>query len=201
MALHIREIQPARTANYPSGAPTAQGLSFAPNSSTVFLACIAFDSAGNMSVTDPGNRRVLEFNAADVATGGGLLTAAVELGQLDFVSVQTALNPASGRLVNQFAVPSQLTFDGAGNLYVFDADPNYPQFLSRVLVFTPTSASGTAAFTTGRLPRASWASLSRRRSKASPPRSNWRFTTKPNSTTRRHLLPRRRQRGRSRHQR
>ncbi len=140
----------SKTANYPSGAPTAQGLSFAPNSSTVFLACIAFDSAGNMWVTDPGNRRVLEFNAADVATGGGLLTAAVELGQLDFVSVQTALNPASGQLIaNQFAVPSQLTFDGAGNLYVSDADPNYPQFLSRVLVFTPTSASGTAAFTNG----------------------------------------------------
>ena len=140
----------SKTANYPSGAPTAQGLSFSTSNSSVFLAGIAFDGSGNMWVTDPGNRRVLEFNAADVASGAVLPSAAVELGQLDFVSLQPTLNPGisgSQQIANQFAVPSQLAFDAAGNLYVSDADPNYPQLLSRVLVFTPASASGTLPFT------------------------------------------------------
>ncbi|MGA2150419.1 MAG: hypothetical protein ABSH49_36325, partial [Bryobacteraceae bacterium] len=137
----------SNTANYPSGAPTAQGLSFSPGG-PVLLASIAFDSSGNMWVTDPGNRRVLMFPAAAVASGGGLLTATVELGQLDFVSLQPALNPAnssSQQTANQFAVPSQLIFDAAGNLYVSDADPNNPQLLSRVLVFTPPFSSGQSA--------------------------------------------------------
>lgn len=140
----------SRTANYPgtSGSPTAQGLNLFPSSSTLFPAGIAFDSSGNMWVADPGNRRVLEFNASDVASGGGPLTAAVELGQLDFVSLQTPLNPGittAQLIANQFAVPSQLAFDPAGNLYVSDADPTYPQLLSRVLVFTPTFTSGQSA--------------------------------------------------------
>jgi len=129
--------------NYPSGAPTAQGLSLSPGGSAL-LAAIAFDSNGNMWVTDPGNRRVLEFRAADVNNGGGLLNAAVELGQLDFVSLQPALNPSTGQqIANQFAVPSQLAFDPAGNLYVSDADPS--GLLNRVLVFTPTVVSGESA--------------------------------------------------------
>ncbi|MGD0048894.1 MAG: hypothetical protein ABSE42_17975 [Bryobacteraceae bacterium] len=133
--------------DYPSGSPTAQGLSFSSGGS-VLLAGIAFDTSGNMWVTDPGNRRVLEFNAADVANGGGLLTAAVELGQLNFVTLQTPLSPGnvnSQLIKNQFAVPSQLIFDAAGNLYVSDADATSPANLSRVLVFAPPFASGQAA--------------------------------------------------------
>ena len=135
-------------ANYPSGSPTAQGLSFSSGASNVYLVGIAFDSSGNMWVTDPGNRRVLEFRAADVASGGGLLTAAVELGQLDFVSLQSALNPYNSNsqlIANQFAVPSQLIFDAAGNLYVSDADQSIPASLSRVLVFAPPFTSGQSA--------------------------------------------------------
>jgi uncharacterized protein (TIGR03437 family) len=136
----------SNTVNYPSGSPTAQGLFFSSGSSNVLLAGIAFDASGNMWVTDPGNRRVLEFKAGDVNSGGGLLTAAVELGQLDFVSQQPTLNPSNGQqIANQFAVPSQLIFDPAGNLYVSDADPNSPQLLSRVLVFTPPFTSGQSA--------------------------------------------------------
>jgi len=135
-------------ANYPKGSPTAQGLNLFPGTNTLFPAGIAFDSNGNMWVTDPGNRRVLEFNAADVASGGGLLTAATELGQLDFVSLQPTLNagnPNNQLIANQFAVPSQLAFDTAGNLYVSDADPTSPAALSRVMVFTPTFSSGQSA--------------------------------------------------------
>ena len=129
--------------NYPSGSPTNAGLSFSPGGS-VLLAAIAFDSTGNMWVTDPGNRRALMFPAAAVNSGGGLLQATVELGQLDFNSLQPTLNPSSGQqTTNQFAVPSQLAFDPAGNLYVSDADPNGQ--LNRVLVFTPPFSSDQSA--------------------------------------------------------
>jgi len=133
------------TANYPNGAPTAQSLSYSGNG--VLTGSIAFDTSGNMWITDPGNRRVLEFNASDVANGGGLLTAAVELGQLNFTSLQTPLNAtASAELIaNQFGVPSQLAFDTSGNLYVSDALPN--SGFNRVLVFTPTS--GATPFNSG----------------------------------------------------
>lgn len=47
----------SKTANYPSGTPTAQNLTLT-SGSTVMLAAIAFDSAHNMWVSDPGNRRV-----------------------------------------------------------------------------------------------------------------------------------------------
>lgn len=135
-------------ANYPKSAPTAQNLNLFPSGSTLYPAGIAFDSSGNMWVADPGNRRVLEFNAADIASGTVLPTAAVELGQLDFVSLQPNLNagnPNNQLIANQFAVPSQLAFDPAGNLYVSDADPNSPAALSRVLVFTPAFTSGQSA--------------------------------------------------------
>ena len=137
----------SKIANYPSGTPSKQGLSFASGGNP-FIAGIAFDTSGNMWVTDPGNRRVLEFAAADVANGGGLLSAIVELGQLDFVSLQNPLNPGNSNsqtTLNQFAVPCELIFDGAGNLYVSDADASYPQYLSRVLVFTPPFTNDQAA--------------------------------------------------------
>jgi uncharacterized protein (TIGR03437 family) len=137
----------SKATNYPSGSPTRQSLFFSSGGS-VLLAGIAFDSSGNMWVTDPGNRRVLEFSATDVASGAVLPLAAVELGQLDFVSLQVTLNPgvsSSQLIANQFAVPSQLAFDAAGDLYVSDADSGAPQNLSRVLVFAPPFTSGQSA--------------------------------------------------------
>jgi len=139
----------SNTANYPKGSPTAQGLNLLPSTSTLYPAGIAFDGSGNLWVVDPGNRRVLEFKASDVVNGGGLLTAQLELGQLDFISLQTNLNPyvpTDQLIANQFAVPSQLAFDAAGNLYVSDADPNVPANLSRVMVFVaPFSTDQSAA--------------------------------------------------------
>ena len=134
-------------ANYPNGAsgtPTAQGICLASSSSNVMLAAIAFDANGNMWITDPGNRRVLEFKASDISNATVLPTAIVELGQLDFTSLQTALNASNTNsqfVANQFAVPSQLAFDPTGNLYVSDADASSPASLSRVLVFTPSVAA------------------------------------------------------------
>ena len=131
----------SRVPNQPNGQVGAQGI-FTAGSSQVLVAYIAFDSAGNLWMTDPGNRRVLEFRAADVAKGGGGLTAAIEIGQVDFVSAQAKLDPASTNsllVTNQFAVPAGIAFDAAGNLYVSDSDLSVSNTVltGRVLVFTP----------------------------------------------------------------
>ena len=121
------------TANY-TGAVSATGLSLSG-----FEGSLAFDSSGDLWVADPGNRRVLEFAASDVAKSGETApTAIVELGQADFISLLPNLVPAAAgatQTANQFAVPSALAFDPAGRLYVADYDPSQPKVLSRVLVF------------------------------------------------------------------
>jgi uncharacterized protein (TIGR03437 family) len=132
-----------RVANQPSGLVSAQGI-YTASSSQVFVANIAFDSAGNLWMTDPGNRRVLRFPAAAIAKGGGGLTADTEIGQVDFVSTQKNLDPANANsplVTNQFAVPDGIAFDGAGNLYVSDSDLSVSNSAipGRVLVFTASS--------------------------------------------------------------
>ena len=77
----------SRVPNQPNGQVSAQGI-FTAGNNQVFVANIAFDSAGNLWMTDPGNRRVLRFPAAAIAKGGGGLTADIEIGQVDFVSTQ-----------------------------------------------------------------------------------------------------------------
>jgi uncharacterized protein (TIGR03437 family) len=121
------------SANY-TGAVSAQGVSLAG-----LISNIAFDASGNLWMTDPGNRRVLEFAAADVAKSGETApTAILEIGQPDFLTLQTNLNPSvsgANLTANQFAVPAAIAFDPQGRLYVSDADASQPQSLSRVLVF------------------------------------------------------------------
>jgi uncharacterized protein (TIGR03437 family) len=130
-------------ANY-TGAVSAQGVSLAG-----FRANIAFDASGNLWMTDPGNRRVLEFAAADVAKSGATgPTAILEIGQADFTTLLTNLNPATAGAnltANQFALPSAIAFDPQGRLYVSDADPSQPQNLSRVLVFVGPFTNAMAA--------------------------------------------------------
>jgi len=131
----------SRVPNQPNGQVSAQGI-FTAGNGQVFVANIAFDSAGNLWMTDPGNRRVLQFRAADVAKGGGGFTAAIEIGQVDFVSTQAKLDPAIANsllVTNQFAIPAGIAFDAAGNLYVSDSDwsASNSALLGRVLVFTP----------------------------------------------------------------
>jgi uncharacterized protein (TIGR03437 family) len=132
-----------RSVNYSGQAtPNAQGI-FLTNGSAILQSSIAFDSSGNLWVTDAGNLRVLEFKAADVAAGGGGLTAVLELGQNDFVSLQTPLssgNPTAQYIANQFFLPDALAFDPSGNLFVTDSNG-----ISRVMVFTPPFATGMSA--------------------------------------------------------
>src|ERR1022692_806620 len=81
-----------RVINYNGQAtPNAQGI-YLTNGSSILQSSIAFDSSGNLWMTDAGNLRVLRFNVSDVANGGGGLTANLELGQNDFVALQTPLS-------------------------------------------------------------------------------------------------------------
>lgn len=131
--------------------PHQRGFYTSNLSGTVFSANMAFDAAGNLFLADPGNRRVVAFQAGDLGdSAANGPTAYLELGQLNFTSAQQALNAASSAsalVVNQFAVPDALAFDSKGRLYVTDADPSTnPQFLSgRVLVFSPPFRNGGAA--------------------------------------------------------
>jgi uncharacterized protein (TIGR03437 family) len=131
----------SRVPDQPNGLVSALGI-YTASTSAVFVANIAFDSAGNLWMTDPGNRRVLRFPAAAIAKGGGGLTADIEIGQVDFVSAQANLSPTnvnSQLVTNQFAVPYGIAFDAAGNLYVSDSDLSGTALPGRVLVFTAAS--------------------------------------------------------------
>jgi uncharacterized protein (TIGR03437 family) len=145
----------SRVPNQPSGLVSAQGI-FTAGNNQILVANIAFDSAGNLWMTDPGNRRVLRFPAAAIAKGGGGLTADIEIGQVDFVSAQPALSPTnanSSLVTNQFAVPDGIAFDAAGNLYVSDSDLSVSNTTipGRVLVFTASSLTPSSYISAARI--------------------------------------------------
>jgi uncharacterized protein (TIGR03437 family) len=145
----------SRAPDQPNGLVSAQGI-YTASTTQVLVANIAFDSAGNLWMTDPGNRRVLRFPAAAIARGGGGLTADIEIGQVDFVSAQKALDPtnANSQLVtNQFAVPDGIAFDAAGNLYVSDSDLSVSSTVltGRVLVFTAASLLSSSYISAARI--------------------------------------------------
>ncbi|HLI85686.1 MAG TPA: hypothetical protein VKV17_17355 [Bryobacteraceae bacterium] len=128
-----------KVANYPSGRPSAAGISLCcANNQAPYTANIAFDAAGNLWLTDPGNRRVLRFPAAQVSAGGAGLSADYQLGwpnPTDFADAPIALpvNSTGAYTTSQFYVPAGIAFDTAGRLYVTDADPTLT--VNRVLVF------------------------------------------------------------------
>jgi hypothetical protein len=136
----------SRISNY-TGQVAAQGI-YLSSSSTAWQSNIAFDGSGNLWMTDPGNRRVLEFLAADLAKGGGGLTAALEIGQADFTSLKTNLNSGAtgaNATADQFVQPSAIAFDPQGRLFISDYDPGNPVQFSRVLVFAPPFTNAMAA--------------------------------------------------------
>jgi uncharacterized protein (TIGR03437 family) len=137
----------SRVPDQPNGQVSAQGIYTTSSTQSPLVANIAFDSAGNLWMTDPGNRRVLRFPAAAIAKGGGGLTADIVLGQVDFFNTgYKPLDPTnvnSPTWLNQFAVPDGIAFDLAGNLYVSDSDLSVSNttLTGRVLVFTPPFAT------------------------------------------------------------
>ena len=121
------------TANY-TGGLSAQGLSLAG-----FQSYLAFDSSGNLWVSDPGNARVLQFPASVISCSScGGMSATIVVGQPNLTSAYPILsttNPSNAVIGNQFNVPSAVAFDSTGRLYVSDGGfGNYP---GRVLVFSP----------------------------------------------------------------
>lgn len=103
-----------------------------------FQAGMAFDSAGNLWVTDPGNNRVLRFPVASLAPAASFdPNADMVLGQTSFTT--NSIPPNSTSVSKNFlAAPSALAFDPAGNLFVSDG-------ANRVLVFPPPFYIGQSA--------------------------------------------------------
>jgi len=112
-------------------------------SSETFQSYIAFDSAGDLWVADPGNNRVLRFNAkvlgAQAMPGP---SADLVLGQNDFVS--NGYSPLGNPLtsLSAFTVPTGIAFDSAGHLFVSESSSSQR---SRILVWNPPFGTGQVA--------------------------------------------------------
>jgi uncharacterized protein (TIGR03437 family) len=144
----------SRLANYPNGQPSANGIFTYSGSGSPYFAGIAFDSSGNLWLTDPGNRRVLSYPAAAISANPAIFPAAsFVLGSdttSDFTDVLPALststsctgtNSSCAYSTSQFYIPSAVAFDAKNRLYVADADPSF--VVNRVLVFTNLNTTPT----------------------------------------------------------
>ncbi len=123
-------------ANFGNSAVNDQGLNLA---SSQFPVNIALDAQNNLWVVDAGNRRVLEFTAANLtqaqASGFSGLHASLEIGQQDFISNnQAGPTGATFNVPNAVGTPVAVAFDASGNLFVSDFTANLG---GRVLVFQP----------------------------------------------------------------
>ncbi len=97
---------------------------------------LAFDSAGNLWVTDTGNNRVLRFPASVLVANQNDPAADTAIGQADLVSSI----PAKSRIAKTgLSFPTSVAFDPAGNMLVADA-------LDRVLVYSPGSGTNSPAY-------------------------------------------------------
>jgi uncharacterized protein (TIGR03437 family) len=121
------------------GGISAATLSLSSSGSTL-LSYIAFDSSGNLWVADPGNNRVLRFNAkllGSQAMPGP--SADLVIGQADFTTgTYTALgNPLTS--VSAFTTPTGIAFDSGGRLFITESTSTQR---GRILVYSPPFASG-----------------------------------------------------------
>jgi sugar lactone lactonase YvrE len=91
---------------------------------------LAFDSSGDLWVTDSFNDRVLEF---DAPFSDGMQASTV-LGQATFTSTATATTRSG------LDLPSEVGFDKAGDLWVADL------FNNRILEFAPPFQNGAQAY-------------------------------------------------------
>ena len=112
-------------------------------SSSTFQSFLTFDSSGNLWVADPGNNRVLRFNAKVI---GGQPSpgpvADIVLGQTDFVS--NSYNPLGNPVtsLSAFVEPTGIAFDTAGHLFVSESSTSQR---SRILVWNPPFTTGQIA--------------------------------------------------------
>lgn len=125
----------AKTLNFPTGGNVT---------STSFPARVdlAFDSAGNLWVTDFGNHRVLRYPESSLGNGASFAPAAdLVLGQPDFVTAQGPNTNGFAARQNKAGIrfPLGIAYLPTGNLLcVADA-------LGRVLVYSNPSSNGQAA--------------------------------------------------------
>jgi uncharacterized protein (TIGR03437 family) len=134
--------QPDLSSKSPNGGltgPTANTFTLA-NGSGVFRSGLAFDTQGNLWVSDPGNNRVLRFPVAELASGASNQApvnqppADLVLGQSDFSSSSLPSNSTrDGK--NYISQPAGLAIDPEGRLFVADG-------ASRVVVYAPPFAIG-----------------------------------------------------------
>jgi uncharacterized protein (TIGR03437 family) len=141
-------VNSGRSANAPNGLVSAKGISLTTNNGTL-TGAITFDRQNNLWFTDAVNNRVLRYPSSAISGNNPPAPEAdVELGQLDYTSVQTTPvpgNDAGRRIKNQLNVPSALAFDSAQRLYVADYNPGDPTNTSRILVFEPPFTPGKSA--------------------------------------------------------
>ncbi len=90
---------------------------------------IAFDSTGNLWVSDSSNNRILEFS---LPFSNGM-SASLVIGQQNFTS------KISSTTASEFIGPMEIAFDSNGNLWVVDSENN------RVLEFDAPFSTGMSA--------------------------------------------------------
>jgi len=134
-----------RSPNEGNAAPSEKTLAF--NNGSFFQAGLAFDSAGNLWVTDPIDNRVLRFPVTALGSGApNEPSADLVLGQKDFTSNTLPLNLGSSQCGNSTATaeicgrnflkqPAALAFDSKNRLFVADAE-------NRVVVYAPPFSIG-----------------------------------------------------------
>ena len=113
-----------------------------PSASTLALAGnragLAFDAAGALWISDPGNNRVMRFPASQLQPFTQDPVADLVLGQADFATGKPATNTLGALVKNALFLPSGIVFDASGRLYVCDS-------LARVTVWTPPFTTAMSA--------------------------------------------------------
>lgn len=130
-----KSINSASSPNEGAPVPSAKTLYFYYNQ--IYTTALAFDSQGNLWVTDPGNNRVLRFPIGSLGAGSTEPSADLVLGQNDFVTAQLA-SGFTQKTKTSLYQPGGLAFDAAGRLFVSDSG-------SRVLQYSPGFVTGGGA--------------------------------------------------------
>lgn len=123
------------------GGISAATLAFSASngsSAVTFTSYLAFDVSGNLWATDPGNNRILRFNASVLGTQAMPGPAAdVVLGQQDFTS--NGVTGFSTASLSTLLTPTGIAFDSGGRLFVSESNNSYR---GRILVWTPPFRNG-----------------------------------------------------------
>ena len=126
----------ANNANQGLSAPTSSTLATA-NGNSAFQAGLAFDSAGDLWASDPGNNRVLRYPQSVLTAGNFGPAATLVLGQSNFGTNTLPSNPTVTEKSFTYQ-PAGIALDPQGRLYVADG-------ANRVLVWAAPAADGQLA--------------------------------------------------------